>query len=389
MFKQKLRVIGLIPILSIIILLGFTLPTKAAQFETGNDYTLTETEIVEENLYIEGQVVEIAGVVDGDLLIGGETVTISGTVTGDVYIAANRIDISGNIYGSTFLAGSNVSISGSVARNSYIASMYTDISGSVGKDLTVFTADNSITGRVTEDVRVFSSRSNISGTVKGEALVFAGKSTINQELVEGEIYENIGKGEEKTKRDIKVNVPKSNIGDVVRKGFFGINVFSTLIGFVAMYIVGIVLIYIAPVKTLQIEKKVIGSVQDFLFSFLIGLGIVVLIPLPLILLSITLIGGPLAMLIGSVIIFLTIFGTVWVESAIGYKILSTTEKKDPKRLLSLLVGRGLTTVVNFIPIVRGLYKTTLSMVALGAVVRMKYDSFKVKKSTKKKSKSKK
>ena len=50
MSKQKLKGLVLIPILSILLLLGFTLPTKAAQFETGSDYTLEETEIVEENL---------------------------------------------------------------------------------------------------------------------------------------------------------------------------------------------------------------------------------------------------------------------------------------------------------------------------------------------------
>jgi hypothetical protein len=153
-----------------------------------------------------------------------------------------------------------------------------------------------------------------------------------------------------------------------------------------MYIVGIILIYLAPVKTLQIEKKVIGSLQEFLFSFLVGLAILVVIPVPIIILGITLIGTPLAILISGLLIFAMFFGTIWVESAIGYKILSTVDKKDNKRLLSLLVGRGLSTVVNFIPIVRGLYKMILSTVAVGAIVRTKYDAFPNKGKKKKKSK---
>jgi Fe2+ transport system protein B len=76
------------------------------------------------------------------------------------------------------------------------------------------------------------------------------------------------------------------------------------------------------------------------------------------------------------LIFTAVFGTIWVESAIGYKILSTTDKKDPQRLLSLLIGRGLTTVVSFIPIVRGLYKFVLGLTSTGAIVRMKYDVYK-------------
>jgi hypothetical protein len=104
---------------------------------------------------------------------------------------------------------------------------------------------------------------------------------------------------------------------------------------------------------------------------------------------ITLIGAPLSILIASVLIFMASFGTIWVESAIGYKILSTTNHEDPKRLLSLLIGRGLTTVVNFIPIIRGLYKSILSMTAIGAIVRMKYDAYKERKPSKKVSKKKK
>jgi len=59
------------------------------------------------------------------------------------------------------------------------------------------------------------------------------------------------------------------MGKHLRKAFMGINVLVTLVSFVAMYIVGIVLIYLAPVKTLKIEKKVIGSTQEFLYSFLV------------------------------------------------------------------------------------------------------------------------
>jgi cytoskeletal protein CcmA (bactofilin family) len=338
---------------------------------------------VEENLYISGGTVEISGVVDGDLIAGGNTVTITGTVTGDLYAAGSKVDISGNVYGSTFLTGQTVDVSGSIARNSYITSMFANISGNIGKDATIFASNSSITGKVTEDVRVFAGRSVISGSVKGEVLVYSGTSTVDEELVEGEIYENM-EIEGKKMKNLENDIQPRRIGAWAGKAFFGINVFSILIGFVSMYIVGVVLIYLAPVKTLKIEEKVTDSLQEFLFSFLIGLGIFVIIPMPLIILSFTLIGTPLAILIIAVLLFASIFGTVWVESAIGQKILSTTDKKDPKRLLSLLIGRGLTTVVNFIPIVRGIYKWVLSMTAVGAIVRMKYDAYKeVKKGRKK------
>ena len=394
MFKQKLKILGVLPILSILLLLGFVTPTKAAQFIDENTYTLEQTEIVEENLYIKSDIVDISGVVDSDLFIGANTVTVSGTVTGDLYIASNNIDITGNIYGSTYLAGSNIDIGGSIARNAVIGSLYSDKSGNIGRDLTVYAGRSTITGRVTEDVRVFASTSTISGIVKGEAMVFADNTTINQELVEGEVYENIEVGEvtEALSDGFSVDMYRWDMGKHFRQAFMGVNVLVTLVSFVAMYIVGIVLIQLAPIKTLKIEKKVIGSTQEFLYSFLVGLGIVVLIPMPLFILFFSGIGTPLAILITGALIFASVFGSLWVESAIGYRLLQETEKEDPKRYLSLLVGRGITTVLNFIPIVRGLYKTILNMTAIGAIVRMKYDAYKsskgTKKATKKESKSK-
>jgi hypothetical protein len=379
MFKHKLKVLGFIPILAILLLLGFTTPSRAAQFENG-DYTLEESEIIEENLYVKGGSVDIVGVVDGDLIVSGETVNISGTVTGDLYTAAATVNLSGNVYGSAFLAGQDIEVSGSVARNSYIAAMLSDVSGSIGKDLLVFAANSTVPGKVTEDVRIFASKSTVSGMIQGEATVNAATSTINPEVVEGKVYENIdNENEETTTQPLRRN----KVGNLLTESLLEVNIFTTLIGFVAMYIVGIVLIYLAPVKTIQIEEKVTGSFQNFLFSFLIGLGTFVILPLPLIILAITLIGAPLAILIIGILIFAAIFGRIWVESAIGHKILSTTDKEDPQRLLSLLIGRGLTTIVNFIPIVRGIYKFVLSATAVGAIIRMKYDAFKTKKVKKK------
>jgi hypothetical protein len=380
MIKHKLRILWLIPVFSLLLLLGCTRPSHAAQFKTG-DYTLEESQIVEENLYVNGETVDIAGVVDGDLIVGADSITVSGTVTGDLYAGGSKIEISGNVYGSTFLAGQTVDLSGSVARNSYIGAMFADISGSVGKDAIVFSSNSNVSGKITEDVRVFATRSLVSGTIKGEALIYSPSSTIDEELVSGEVYENVGEEENIQKVEVPMHTSTSLSGM-----FLGVNVFSTLIGFVSMYIVGVVLIYLAPVKTIQIEEKVIGSAQDFLFNLLVGLGITVLIPLPLIILTFTLIGAPLALLITAGLAFMAMFGKIWVESAIGQKILSTTDKDDPKRLLSLLIGRGLSTVANFIPIVRGLYRSILGMTAIGAIVRMKYDVFKNMKSSKKKSK---
>ncbi|MDD3474617.1 MAG: polymer-forming cytoskeletal protein [Candidatus Dojkabacteria bacterium] len=374
MFKLKGKILGIfVPLLSIFLLFCFSSPSRAAQFQQG-DYTLSSSEIIEENLYVGGAIIEIDGVVDGDLFVAAETITISGTITGDLYAAGNSLEVTdtANIYGSAYLAGQSINVKGDVLKNLVVAGAISNVSGSVGKDLTVFGATSTVSGPVTEDVRVFANKSTISDYVKGEVLVYAESSTVDKELVTGEIYEH-------TDLNTEVDIDTTKIQNLnlnMNSALWSINIFSLVIGFVAMYIVGIVIIYLAPVKTLEIEKKVISSNQDFLFSFLVGLGIIVFIPLPLIMLSLTVVGIPLTLLITAMLIFASTFGTIWVESAVGHKILSKSKNTDEKRLLSLLIGRGITTVVKLIPIVRGVYMMILSMTALGAIVRMKYDAFK-------------
>lgn len=368
MNKKKLITILLIPILSFIALLTFISPIRAAIFEKG-DYVLEQADVIEDNLYIsEAETIDISGVLDGDLFAATGTINISGTVTGNVYILANSVNIPGNVYGNSYIAAQSVDLSGTLSRDVKVLAMFSDISATIGKDVLVIASTSNISGRMNDDVRVIANNSNITGNVTGESLIFANSSIINDDLIEGEIYENIF---EKEVREPKIET--EGIRNWFRGIFFGVNVFSVISGFLGMYLVGVILIYLAPVKTLKIEEKIIGSLQEFIFSFLIGLLILAIAPLTVLVLLFTFIGAPLALLITALIIFAMTLGTIWVESAIGYKILSQANKDDNQRLLSLLIGRALTTVVNFVPIVRFFYKSILSTVAIGALVRFKYD----------------
>jgi cytoskeletal protein CcmA (bactofilin family) len=358
-----------IPIITILMMIGLISPVKAAQF-IDTDYTLEQTELISENMYISGETVDIKGVIDGDLFVGAGDIYISGTVTGDIFAMGNKINISGTVYGNAYIMGQYLDVSGSIGQNLIQMGMFANHSGNVGKDLLVFSYNLNSTGKVTDDLRVFTGSALIDSDVKGELLIYSDTSNINAERIEGEIYENV---------EMSTNIEKPEIQidkQGIKNRFFSVNIVSSLIGFVGLYILGIALIYVAPVKTLKIEKKVNESYKEFLFSFLVGLGISTILPIPLILISFTLIGFPLALVVTMVMIFLYIYGKLWVESAIGNKILQKANREDNKRFLSLLIGRSITTIVNFIPIIRGIYSWVLGVTAVGAVVRMKYDAYK-------------
>ncbi len=364
----KLRNLYILPILSLLILLLFPKGAiNAAKIEVG-DYNLDKESIVEDDLYLSGEKIVISGVVDGDLIVMGQNITVDGTVTGDTYLFGTTVTLSGNIYGSAILAGSSVNISGTIAENTYVASIMADLDGTFTKDIAVAAGTFKINGSVGDDIRVASGQIISTATVGGDFLAGGENYTIEEANVNGDLIvgsDNIfGK-----------DLVKEQTFDFSKDDFLGFNIGLAIVNFIGMYIVGIILILSAPVKTLQIEKKIIKSWEELLKSYAIGLVVLFTIPIPLFLLILTLVGAPLAFLIIGILIFLAAFGTIWTESAIGQKVLQLTDRKDNGRFISLLIGRSISVIVRLIPIVRGIYSLSLILITVGAVVRTKYDAF--------------
>ena len=354
----------LIPILAVLISAISPIYIQAAQFHEG-DYILDTESIVEDDIYIVGDNVMIKGVVDGDVIIFGQNITVDGTITGDLYSFGNTVSISGSTYGNIFTAGSNVSIKGTVGQSVYTLGMMTDMDADIGKDLNIASGTTKILGSVGDDVRVASGQISSDASVTGDFLVSSESQNIDKEKIAGQFILSTSEGKilERQKFEFKK-------GDLL-----GFNLGLAVVSFVGMYIVGVLLIYVAPVKTVTIGKKIVSSWDDLLKSFAIGLLILFTIPLPLFILTLTIVGAPLAFLITGALIFLVTFGTLWTEIAVGNKVLDLMKQKDDYRFLSLLVGRLITVIVKLIPFINTLYSFSLSMITVGAVVRMKYDAF--------------
>lgn len=362
-----LKKIILIPFITVVFLLSFQYKIlNAAQIEVG-DFTLNKEDIIEDDIYISGDKVIINGVVDGDLFVVGQDITVSGTITGDIYSFGSEITLEGNVYGNTILLGTDISVNGSVRENMYIAGVKTDLEGIFGKDISLITGALELKGSVQDDIRAYADEAKSEATVGGDMILISNQYSVDENLVSGDLIAS-NKGIFPYQEDKSFSFSKEDL--------LGFNIGITVVSFLGMYIVGILLILSAPVKTLQIEKRITSSWEEFLKSYAVGLVILFTIPIPLFLLALTLVGLPLASLIVAILIFLSIFGTIWAESAIGHKVLQILKKKDTGRFFSLLIGRGISVILRLIPIVKGLYSFSLVLVTVGAIVRTKYDAFK-------------
>jgi hypothetical protein len=362
-----------LPLLLLLLTISLILPSrlKAAQFYFAS-YTLTQDETVMEDIYIVGEQIKIDGLVDGDLIAFGDTIQVNGTITGDTYLMASKVDVNANIYGSTFIFANNTSLEGLVTENTYIASTFFNYNADTQRDMFALFLEGTIKGSVGDDLRTVGMRSNIDTIVRGDLIVIADQDTVNEENITGEIYdsERLQKIAQAQGVDIdepfNVEIPSFNFRPTWRT-----RMTTLFINFLSMLLVGFIIIMLSPVKTYQIQERITGSTNEFLKSLVAGFLISLVIPLPLFILLISVIGTPAAILIIGLLAFIMIFGKIWVETAFGREILILFKVNEYRPFKSFLVGRLLTILVNIIPIVRGFYNAILAFVALGAVVRMK------------------
>ncbi len=368
-FKKIFLTLPLLLLLATISLLSPT-NVQAAQFEF-KSYTLPSDQTIYEDLYVVTDNIKIDGVVDGDVMLIGDTVQLNGTVTGDVYVLGRILDIDSKVYGNIFVFGNNTKIEGLVTDNTYVLSSFLDYQADTQKDMLAIFLDGILKGSVGDDLRAVSQKPNIGSTISGDLVLIGEGENLTDATVTGEIYDSERLNE----------IAKSQGVDFEETSTFGTRSIggnkpvSLIINFLSFLLVGFILISITPVKTYKVQEKITSSTNEFLKSLAVGFAVAILLPVPLFILAISIIGTPAAILITGLLVFLMLFGRVWVETALGQEILSLLKVEGYRPFKSFLAGRVLTILVNIIPIVRIFYNSILSFVALGAVIRMKGDYY--------------
>ena len=373
-----------------IFLLGLlALPMAVFAFETksGASVYVEKNQVVEGNFYAAGQSITIEGRVTGDVICAGQSITIKGKVDGDVICAGQSIIADGEIGGNLRVAGNTIFIGSKVARNvmSFGANITTDASSTVGWDMLVGGAMVETRGKIGRDL-------------------YGGASNL---IVAGEIGKNIRmqiddralSASKKFNKDDKNNLPfkiakgaKIN-GDVNYKGVYEANVeegvkikgkinhdvatvasktknksggwaMSKIISIFSAFVVGLVLVsfFKQPIK--NISDKVLIN-----YWAKIGWGVVLffLTPIAFVLLLITIIGIPTALLTMTAWVMALYLGKVLAGIIIGKKILEK-KYKDESMVWSMILGIFVLWLVCSIPFFGALVSMVAIWWAWGSVI---------------------
>lgn len=404
-------------LLSFLSVVGFISQSNAAEMrniEAGEGIGIVSIdEKVEDDLYVVGEEeITINAKVDGDLFVAAGIVTVNEEISGDIYATAGKLDITSNVAGNIYVSGGQIDIEGEVQGNLFTAGGQINVSNKVHKDILMFGGDLSIEGEVVDDVRVFGGLVDISGLVNGDVITGGGRINLKGN-VKGDVYAGGGEINIKSKEiggdlviytNDQANVNLSDgteikgeteineekyVGSGVEiqiKPFmrelgllgslfsFTFKVLWTFIVTLGLILLGIILIKVAPVKV-EMTLDLMRNSTELLRSF--GTGVIA-IPLGLILivfLAVSIVGWPLLSVMTALLVVAQKITIPLVGLRLGEVVLELFNAKK-NRIISITIGIFLIQILTLIPCFGSLVKFIAFLLAIGAMLRMKYEVFK-------------
>lgn len=355
-----------------LLMLGALMPglALAAEFRRGDMVQVGPQEVIDEDLYAFGRVVNIQGTVRGDLIAAGEQVDISGTVEGDVMSASARSRISSQVRGSLRAASSELLVSGPVGEDAILAAGNLQLTprARVGKDLYLASGDARVNAPVTGELRAAAGTLTLSAPVGQDMRAEVDTLRLNEGARIG------GNLSYRSKRDAQM-APGVVAGTVERFGperaqargpFLGLYFWArSLIGLFAL---GLLLVLLSP----NFARRAPAMLRQQPLPSL-GWGAALFVGIPITAAFVFLVG----LLLGGWWIGLFILALYALAIAlcfpvvgmlIGRWLLERFHKTGAHLVVALLVGLVLLTLVGLVPVLGGLVALATILFGLGALL---------------------
>ncbi|QEK13116.1 polymer-forming cytoskeletal protein [Crassaminicella thermophila] len=341
-------------IFSILMSFIFILSLPIAVFAEDKDENMIirEDEVVNSDLFFEGDSVKNMGTVKGDIFVASGEFENTGHVLGDILLVAGNSKISGRVDGDLRIGTGNLNITGEIGKNvtSFSGNLILEEGAAIDGNLNAFLGNIVINGIIGGDFRGSADDIKINGKIKGdviletENLIFGPNAKIDGNLVYNApkkieikngivsgniIYKPYGK---------KIGIEEKNI----KKGFNLLNILRKGIPILSYLIIGTILVLVfsnfMKKTSTMIDKKPWHS---------LGIGIVgfIVIPIASILIMITVVGIPIGVI--SLILYGLLLYLAKIPAAllIGQKLL----RNESKLLIKMIIGLIILSFVSFIP----------------------------------------
>jgi hypothetical protein len=252
---------------------------------------------VEDDLFAAGNTVTLNAPVEGAVLAGGN-ITVNAPISGDLFAAGGHIVVNADVAGKIVAAGGEIEVRGDT-KNAVVAGGTVTIHSD-----TVISRDAVITG----------------GTVTNAGRVI-GNLTVRAE----NFYNTGSAGSVDFKKSEGLQGFKTRLQELM-------NIIYLLMT-VGFLILGIIVLKVFPAPFFIVEEEVRKSpLKNILVGFVLIIASVILI----ILLAVTIVGFPVAVIIGMLVIIALMLSSLFVSFALGRKIVDICNVKTNDLLIFVL-----------------------------------------------------
>ncbi|MGA1839865.1 MAG: hypothetical protein ACMUIU_04485 [bacterium] len=374
MSKQFIASLVLFSIFFLLLIFSGT-PSPAFEFRRGDNVTIASGEVVDDDLYIAGEVLLIDGVINGDLWAFGKAIIISGEVKGSILAAAESINISAHSVHTIRAACRSLHISSDIDGDVIAGAAEVNIAGtaSIKGDLLFGAGRTRIDGLIGSDVLGGSGMIHIGDVIKGNVKLRAGEITLSPSSdIKGD-FTYISEKEANIQEGALIEgsvTHKLPIVKAKRKGA-PVAVFLLIIPrilfFLMALITGLVIILLAPKLLRSISESIGISPWTSL-----GWGAVILFAIPPAALTVffTIIGIPLVFIALAIYGIAVYLSQIPVGLFIGSLIIGRFYKVEKKFMMfcALALGLFILNLLRLIPFLGFFVTVATILLGLGAII---------------------
>jgi hypothetical protein len=347
-------------------------PTRAAG---AGDVTVAPGSDVSGDLITAGRNVNVQTEIEGDLAVAGANVNVAAPIHGYLMAAGSDVNINGAVGNDLWAAGANVNVNATVADNARLAggSVRLQPQARIGRD--AYLAGNSVEahGKVERNLSVGATEARIASEVGGSAEVRSRSlkllpgAVIHGDLIAyGPTPPEISPGAQVLGR---VEYHKEGAGG----GWGPMSwLWQWLFMFLALLILGAATLALSSWWTRRIAEKMARQPG---YAMLAGLAGLILIPLICVLLAITVIGIPLAIVLFALYCVALLLSGVFVSYLVGGWLLGRLKRPETSPYARLAVGALVVAFFASLPWIGWVVQLLVLMIGLGALLLERRDSW--------------
>ncbi|MES0491332.1 MAG: polymer-forming cytoskeletal protein [Leptospirales bacterium] len=367
--------------------MAFGYPLYASEIKTGKNVTIDE--MLGEDLYAASDNVTVISIIQGDANLVGKVITVTSGVSGDLNIIGSEVKIVSNVGDDIHLLGKTGSITGTIdgdvfvaagdlviEKNSlikgdlYIAGGDIKIYGKINGSVFIVGGDVVLAGETGKELKLQAGNTTIIGSIHGKATIGSNQLKIDPQA---RFYSDVEYWSEND-----VDFGKSVIAGEARYSAELEQTFKPPYKFIIIFI----LLWLASSAfTIYLLNRIFGTFfkessvylkEKFLASFGTGILYFIVFPILIVILAITVVAFPFAVVFAFVYTLTFMFArpisaimaTYWLQNRLG---------KEWSRKRIFITGYGIylgIVFIRFIPIIGWLAEAVFISACIGSGIHV-------------------